>query len=367
MEDLNDPEKGLWSIISENAGFLLTAVGGILIAAAPGVAMMLGKSLLTLLAPLLFNPVTAVIAGIAAFISGLRGAEDALENASEILNKAEEDITLADKASLLVSGFIGGIASLVDTVLGFFGVESDIQTKVFDFMLDATNGLFNDIQEWIAGIFKTFKLFIYDLSPDIIKDKVSKFLGLSSDDTTNDAEIDRAKERVTDQEDLIAKKKESLGSRYNDSMDKMDTALLNKRKDQLKELQIEKIKNEIGIIPVTSQTIQSDPIANINMGRGGMTSERSQERARARMEPAKDADQKEVLARMETETPATGEFLDKGSAANAAAGTQVIISSPTTNIVDASVNSKLQSTNVTQSAVNARSSEPTVAQMVGAF
>ena len=86
-----------------------------------------------------------------------------------------------------------------------------------------------------------------------------------------------------------------------------------------------------------------------------------------RMEPAKDADQKEVLTRVETETPATGEILDKGSAANAAAGMQVIISSPTTTIVDASVKNQQQSTNVTQSPIDARSSEPTVAQMVGAF
>ena len=366
MEDLNDPEKGLWSIISENAGFLLTAVGGILIAAAPGLALTLGKSLLTLLGPLLFNPVTLVVAGIAAFISGLKGAGDALENASEILNKAEEDITLADKASLLVSGFIGGIASLVDTVLGFFGIDSDLQTKVFDFMLDATNGLFNDIQEWIAEIFKTFKLFIYDLSPDIIKDKVSKFLGLSSDDTTNDAEIDRAKKRVTDQEDLIAKKKDNLGSRYNASMDKMDTALLNKRKDQLKELQMKKIQiteeSKIGDLGDFLQTPTGEEIAQDRM-----ENPPGQDGALTRMEPAKVADQKEVLTRVETETPATGEILDKGSAANAAAGMQVIISSPTTTIVDASVKNQQQSTNVTQSPIDARSSEPTVAQMVGAF
>ena len=333
VEDLNDPNKGLWSILTENMGILLITAGALILKFIPGVAASLAGTITSAMSALLFNPVTLVVAGIAAFISGVKGAEDALENASEILNKAEEDITLADKASLLLSGFIGGVAGLVDTVLGFFGIDSDLQTKVFDFMLDATNDLFNDIQEWIAGIFKTFKLFIYDLSPDIIKDKVSKFLGLDSDDTNNDAEIERAKERVTDQEDLIAKKKDRLGSGYNASMDRNDTALLNKRKDQLKELQTKKIQSDIGIIPVSSQTIQSDPIANINMGGGGMTSIRSQERA---------------IARMTAATPEQGDIIDKGSAINAASGQSInVVAAPVDASSQTIVNNNSRHTTVT--------------------
>lgn len=333
VEDLNDPNKGLWSILTENMGILLITASALILKFIPGVAASLAGTITSAMSALLFNPVTLVVAGIAAFISGVKGAEDALENASEILNKAEEDITLADKASLLLSGFIGGVAGLVDTVLGFFGIDSDLQTKVFDFMLDATNDLFNDIQEWIAGIFKTFKLFIYDLSPDIIKDKVSKFLGLDSDDTNNDAEIERAKERVTDQEDLIAKKKDRLGSGYNASMDRNDTALLNKRKDQLKELQTKKIQSDIGIIPVSSQTIQSDPIANINMGGGGMTSIRSQERA---------------IARMTAATPEQGDIIDKGSAINAASGQSInVVAAPVDASSQTIVNNNSRHTTVT--------------------
>ena len=377
MEDLNDPGKGLWSIISENAGFLLTAVGGILIAKAPGLVLMLASSLISGttgiikklgLIPSIMGGVTKVLSRLvtafkvfrtfmmATFIPAMIGAfSTMMATLSPILVAAAPFIAIGVAIGVVLFGLFKLLEHLRDSL----GFES-----IFDVLMLGV-AYIQDAFAILANLYIDFGNMIMKVAGKLAKwfgleeVELPQFERLSTDNAKRSKEEAQARKQAADEEEAAKKKVEE---------EKTDTALL-------KESQFESpSETDTGFeLPVTSQTMGAPgPAAWMEKafeqdGAHQTRTQAYQKEVLTRMAPAKDAAQDEALARMETETPATGELLDKGSAANAAAGMQVIISSPTTTIVDASVNSKQQSTNVTQSAVNARSVEPTVAQMVGAF
>ena len=354
MTDLNDPNKGLWNVLSENAVLLLGTAAAIFALKFPAVAKSLAATVLSTISSLILNPITlgiaATVAGVAVLVSGISGAADALENAGNILNKANEDITLADKASLLVSGFLGGVASLIDTVLGFFGFESNLQTKVFNFMLDKTNDLFNTIQDWIGSLIDNIKIAILDLSPDFLKGRVADFLNINDQNTIN-AEIDRASTDVSDQESIISRRTDSRGSRYTSSgVYQQDQRALEKKKDKLKQLKVQRLQSEIEQIDVTYERIQADPISNMNMGEGLLRSERSQQRA---------------IARMSASEASEGSTIDAGSRANSAETNVINVVAPNVNAPSSTVNNIDSSRHYTTSAPQIRTGEPTLSSMSG--
>ncbi|AXF41523.1 hypothetical protein SHAb15599_00170 [Acinetobacter phage SH-Ab 15599] len=67
-----------------------------------------------------------VIGQVIAVVVGLFDFFDAFSNADQVLGKAKEALTLWDKVSAGVGGFIGGIVGIVDVITGFFGFETDI-------------------------------------------------------------------------------------------------------------------------------------------------------------------------------------------------------------------------------------------------
>lgn len=138
-------------------GEWIMSLGGIL-TKIPGIAK-LGRLAGGTLGKLLW-PITALIA-IFDFFTGWK-------DAGKILGKAEDALTLTDKLSAGFGSVLGGIVGVLDTLLGFFGIKTDM-------------GGFT--KKWTAKLLATVSDFMYDsiVKPlQLLGDSVAKMLGFRS-------------------------------------------------------------------------------------------------------------------------------------------------------------------------------------------
>lgn len=84
----------------------------------------------------IIGQVIAVVMGVFDFFSSFM-------NADEVLGKSKEAITLWDKVSAGIGGFIGGIVGIADAILSVFGIDTDfggfIKETVAKFLSDIPN------------------------------------------------------------------------------------------------------------------------------------------------------------------------------------------------------------------------------------
>jgi len=84
-------------------------------------------------------------------------------NADEVLGKAKEAITLWDRVSAGIGGFVGGIVGIADSILGLF----DIETDMGGFVKEKVAGLLSNIPNLIVARFEM----LLDLK-DVIEQKI---------------------------------------------------------------------------------------------------------------------------------------------------------------------------------------------------
>jgi len=150
--------------------------------------------------------ITGVISGITAFAlpvigtlalaytayKGFMGAFEGWGKAAEKLGK--EQATLSDKVASAAGGFIGGTFSLFDSILGFFGIETQIgpvvdmfMTKslagVFDFfkgLWSNIESLFNTVKDFFSSIKNNFDAWVEEKLQLLIDFGNEKFNGLAT-------------------------------------------------------------------------------------------------------------------------------------------------------------------------------------------
>ena len=124
------------------------------------------------------------IGQIIAVVFGIFDFFNSFMNADEVLGKAKEAITLWDRVSAGLGGFIGGIVGIADSILGLFGIETDmggfVKEKIagllsnipdlivarFEMLLDLKDTIAQKIDSGLSAIKGGFQVFI-DILDDI--------------------------------------------------------------------------------------------------------------------------------------------------------------------------------------------------------
>ncbi|BAU40029.1 hypothetical protein [Ralstonia phage RSP15] len=139
---------GLMGGLLGGAGSLAGTIGG-----KAGGVLKAAKGILSLgnVSKFLLGPVGTVLFGL---WDGYKG----WENAAQILGKDQDKLTVWDKVSAGIGGFVGGFAGIADSILGFFGIETDIKGFVTETVAKFVNELPGKVMGMLNGIFD----FIYD-------------------------------------------------------------------------------------------------------------------------------------------------------------------------------------------------------------
>ena len=238
---IRDAEKGFIAGLMDN--ILGTAIGGALTAALPAWAAAIKGGLLKVLNPMtyvrlltsgfekigaVFKPILSLVGDIGSLAkagAGLLRAGRVIPiigqviaigmaifdffsgflNASEYLGKTAEATTLWDRVSVGIGSLIGGIGGIFDSILGLFGIETDIKgflkEKVVDFMLEIPNkaaafidGVIGTIKDIFTGDFDSLKERLASFDPiDVVGQMfpflkpiiggIKDFLGIDEDKT----------------------------------------------------------------------------------------------------------------------------------------------------------------------------------------
>lgn len=168
--------KGVVTVVTDLAGKIFGKLGG-LFDDLGGVLGKIGKIGKLAKGIPYIGQIIAVVVGIFDFFSSFM-------NADEVLGKAKEAITLWDRVSAGIGGFIGGIVGIADSLLGLFGIETDmggfVKEKVagllsnipnlivarFEMLLDLKDVIVQKIDAGISAIKGGFQVFI-DILDDI--------------------------------------------------------------------------------------------------------------------------------------------------------------------------------------------------------
>lgn len=168
--------KGVVTVVTDLAGKIFGKLGG-LFDDLGGVLGKIGKIGKLAKGIPYIGQIIAVVVGIFDFFSSFM-------NADEVLGKAKEAITLWDRVSAGIGGFIGGIVGIADSILGLFGIETDmggfVKEKVagllsnipnlivarFEMLLDLKDVIGQKIDAGISAIKGGFQVFI-DILDDI--------------------------------------------------------------------------------------------------------------------------------------------------------------------------------------------------------
>lgn len=90
---------------------------------------------------------------LAGFVGLIWGGVEGFKNAAEILGKDEGSLTLADKLGAALGNIIGWFGTLLDSILGMFGIQTNygeqLTSKVAHFFAD----VFAKAGEWITSFF----------------------------------------------------------------------------------------------------------------------------------------------------------------------------------------------------------------------
>ena len=355
FEDFNDPNKTGLDILKENFGIIALVIGGI-------AAKIIGLStILSGVGPALASagalisaPVALFAAGAAAFVTGMIGATEALENGKEILDK--EKLSLTDKISLAIGGFIGGVLGIFDWIAGLFGIETNFKET-------ATKGISN----FIADLFDSLKILIVDALPAVFQDKAAEMLGVDTD--LRERQRDR---QITDNENKLQELEKAKTrieeSNIGETTKQIKLSQIEKQIEEITEQnKINKLQKQIGTIDVTtSQRTEEIPgVLDKIFGKSGEDAYRS----------AIGEDTEEIPGVSDrffgksggdvySSASNIGEDIDMKSREIDRAGTNVV------TIVDNSTkNQSSMQNNITNrnggSAVRPKSEEPTLSAMAG--
>lgn len=147
--------KGVVTVVTDLAGKIFGKLGG-LFDDLGGVLGKIGEfGKLTKGIPYI-GQIIAVVFGIFDFFNSFM-------NADEVLGKAKEAITLWDRVSAGIGGFVGGIVGIADSILGLF----DIETDMGGFVKEKVAGLLSNIPNLIVARFEM----LLDLK-DVIEQKI---------------------------------------------------------------------------------------------------------------------------------------------------------------------------------------------------
>lgn len=84
-----------------------------------------------------------IIGQVIALVMGVFDFFSSFMNADEVLGKAKEAVTLWDRVSAGIGGFIGGIVGIADSILSLFGIDTDfggfVKETVAKFLSDIPN------------------------------------------------------------------------------------------------------------------------------------------------------------------------------------------------------------------------------------
>jgi len=240
FEDFNDPNKTGLDILKENFGIIALVIGGV-------AGKILGLStILSLAGPalasagaLITGPVALFAAGAAAVVMGMIGAVEALENGEEILDK--EKLSLTDKISLAIGGFIGGVLGIVDWIAGLFGIETNFKET-------ATKGISN----FLADLFDSLKIMVVDALPEVFQDKAAEMLGVDTDlrERQRDRQITKNENKLQELEKVKTRIEESnIGERRK----QIELSRIEKQIEEITEQnRINKLQQQIGTINITT-------------------------------------------------------------------------------------------------------------------
>lgn len=147
--------KGVVTVVTDLAGKIFGKLGG-LFDDLGGVLGKIGKFGKLAKGIPYIGQIIAVVFGIFDFFNSFM-------NADEVLGKAKEAITLWDRVSAGIGGFVGGIVGIADSILGLF----DIETDMGGFVKEKVAGLLSNIPNLIVARFEM----LLDLK-DVIEQKI---------------------------------------------------------------------------------------------------------------------------------------------------------------------------------------------------
>jgi len=246
FEDFNDPNKTGLDILKENFGILALAAAGVaakvlgLSTILSGVPKALGaaRTALAAVGPMA-GPAALFAAGAAAVVMGMIGATEALENGEEILDK--EKLSLTDKISLAIGGFIGGVLGIVDWFANLIGIETNFKET-------ATKRISN----FIADLFDSLKILIVDALPESFQSTAAELLGVDTD--LRERQRDR---QITDDENKLQELEKAKTrieeSNIGETTKRIKLSQIEKQIEEITEQnRINKLQKQIGTINITT-------------------------------------------------------------------------------------------------------------------
>jgi len=92
-----------------------------------------------------------VLAGVMAVVDAFKG----WKNADKILGKNKENLNLIDKASAAIASIWGGLVGILDSLLGLFGIHTDMGGATTKFLAKVFSGFWNTIWGFAKTIIKS--------------------------------------------------------------------------------------------------------------------------------------------------------------------------------------------------------------------